>query len=90
MPQSASNSSFSRSEVSRVGALSGAKNSRGCGSNVSTQAGTPRRAGRALQLGQHGLVAEMHAVEIAYGERGRARGRGGNAARESHTTKPGS
>jgi len=46
--------------------------------------------GRALQLGQHGLVAEMHAVEIAYGERGRARGRSGNAARESHTTKPGS
>jgi hypothetical protein len=48
----------------------------------------PEAPGRTLQLGQHRLVAEMHAVKIAYGERGRARGRGGDPARESHTTKP--
>ena len=44
MPCAASSSSFSRSDVSRVGAWSGAKNSRGCGSNVITHDGTPGRA----------------------------------------------
>src|SRR6266568_2690096 len=41
-PRSASNSNFSRSEVRRVGAVDGEKNSRGWGSNVSTQLTRPR------------------------------------------------
>jgi len=43
---------------------------------------------RAREFSEHRLMTEMHAVEIAYGKRGRTRGRGGNAARDSHTTQP--
>jgi hypothetical protein len=32
-------------------------------------------------------MAEMHAVEIAYGKRGRPRGCRGNAASDTHTTQ---
>ena len=41
-------SSFSRNEVSRVGAESGVKISRGCGSKVSTAGNAPTEAARAV------------------------------------------
>ncbi|MCY1438630.1 hypothetical protein D9M71_548380 [compost metagenome] len=45
-PCSRSSSSFSRSRVRRTGAASGAKNSRGCGSKITTQLGMPSSSER--------------------------------------------
>ncbi len=45
-PCSLRSCSFSRNRVSRAGALSGEKNSRGCGSKITTQLGSPNSAAR--------------------------------------------
>ena len=45
-PCSLNSCSFSRKRVSRAGALSGEKNSRGCGSKITTQLGSPNSAAR--------------------------------------------
>ena len=58
----------------------GAKTSRGCGSKVSTIAGTPRAAARAFSAVEDVLVAAMEAVEIADGDHGAVE-RGGHVSR---------
>ena len=50
---------------------------RGCGSKVSTAKRAAGGAGAGARLGDHGLMAEMDAVEIADGEDRAAVGAGG-------------
>ena len=61
--------------IRRNGGASGAKNSRGCGSKVSTPSGAPCRGARPAGRVDHRLVADMHAVEVADGDAGAAVGR---------------
>jgi hypothetical protein len=66
------------------GSVLGAKNSRGCGSNVITHSGRPR-ASAAARAREQRLVAAMHTVEIADGERARRPAFGiGQAAEDFH------
>ena len=59
--------SFSRSRVSRDGARSGAKYSSGCGSKVTTVAGSPSRSPLGQQLAKHRLMPEVDTIEVADG-----------------------
>ena len=68
-PSASSSSSFSGSGVSRKNGVSGAKNSRGCGSKITAPARQALLLGDADRLAEHLLMAAMDAVEIADGER---------------------
>ena len=70
-PYARNSSSLARSVDSRGGAAAGAKNSRGCGSNVSTAGGNAQVLRGLDQPRQHRLVAAMHAVEVADRQRDR-------------------
>ena len=70
--------------MSRGGALSRAKNSRGCGSKVSTAGGRRKSSAASHEPKEHRLVAAMHAVEVADRQRDRAVGAGGKSAKEAH------
>ena len=64
-PSSASRRALIRNGVSRGGALSGVRTSRGCGSKVTTPSGAPSSRARARAAPDQGAMAAMHAVEIA-------------------------
>lgn len=66
-PSPSSTVNFSRKLISRGGACTGAKYSRGSGSNTITVAGSSSARAR-QQVGDHGLVTTVHAVEGADGD----------------------
>ena len=69
-----SSRSFRGSGVRRKCGLSGWKYSRGCGSNTTAPAGAPSLPASSCVALMQRLVAAMHAIEVADGERRAARG----------------
>ena len=64
-PHSASSSARVSRSVSVVGACSGRSTAIGCGSNVTATTRSPSASASAARLGDHVLVAEVDAVEVA-------------------------